>query len=96
MRESIQVAVISTDPPYYDNVGYADISDFFYVWMRHKPLETSGLDEFSTLLTPKAEELIADPGRTRAGSIGKAKSTTLSRVWPSSWLRHSRQQRERI
>ena len=55
-------AVISTDPPYYDNVGYADISDFFYVWMRHN-LSRVWLDECSTLLTPKAEELIADPGR---------------------------------
>ena len=55
-------AVVSTDPPYYDNVGYADISDFFYVWLR-KNLSDVWPDEFSTLLTPKAEEVIADPGR---------------------------------
>ena len=55
-------AVISTDPPYYDNVGYADISDFFYVWMR-RILATVWPDECSTLLTPTAEEMIADPGR---------------------------------
>ena len=61
VRESAGAA-ISTDPPYYDNVGYADISDFFYVWMR-KNLSQAWPDEFSTLLTPKAEEMIADPGR---------------------------------
>ena len=61
VRESAGAA-ISTDPPYYDNVGYADISDFFYVWMR-KNLSQTWPDEFSTLLTPKAEEMIADPGR---------------------------------
>ena len=61
VRESANAA-ISTDPPYYDNVGYADISEFFYVWMR-KNLSHVWPDEFSTLLTPKAEEMIADPGR---------------------------------
>ena len=61
VRES-SGAVISTDPPYYDNVGYADISDFFYVWMR-KNLSPVWSNELSTLLTPKAEEMIADPGR---------------------------------
>ena len=55
-------AVVSTDPPYYDNVGYADISDFFYVWMREN-LSQVWPDEFSTVVTPKAEEIIADPGR---------------------------------
>ena len=55
-------AVISTDPPYYDNVGYADISDFFYVWLR-RCLADVWPDECSTLLTPKAQELIADQGR---------------------------------
>ena len=67
VTESVGV-VISTDPPYYDNVGYADISDFFYVWMREN-LSKTWPDEFSTLLTPKAEELIADPGR-HGGSVG--------------------------
>lgn len=54
--------VVSTDPPYYDNIGYADLSDFFYVWLRHnlKPYFPS---LFSTLLVPKAEELIANPYR---------------------------------
>ena len=54
--------VVSTDPPYYDNIGYADLSDFFYVWLRHalKPA-LPGL--FATLTTPKTEELVATPGR---------------------------------
>ena len=54
--------VISTDPPYYNNIGYANISDFFYVWLRIN-LKEIYQDLFSTLFTPKAEELIADPGR---------------------------------
>ena len=54
--------VISTDPPYYDNIGYADLSDFFYVWMRRslKPIFTN---LFATLAVPKAEELVATPYR---------------------------------
>ncbi len=55
-------AAVSTDPPYYDNVGYADISDFFYVWLRRN-LADVWPNECSTLLTPKAQEMIADPGR---------------------------------
>ena len=55
-------AAVSTDPPYYDNVGYADISDFFYVWLRRN-LADVWPDECSTLLTPKAQEMVADPGR---------------------------------
>ncbi len=59
------VVSISTDPPYYDNISYADLSDFFYVWLR-KNLADIWPDECSTLLTPKSEELIAN--RHRAGS----------------------------
>ena len=58
-------AGISTDPPYYDNISYADLSDFFYVWLRRN-LSEVWPDECSTLLSPKAEELIANP--YRAGS----------------------------
>ena len=58
-------AVVSTDPPYYDNMAYADLSDFFYVWMRRN-LSDVWPDECATLLTPKADELIANP--YRAGS----------------------------
>ena len=54
--------VVSTDPPYYDNIGYADLSDFFYVWLRRslKPLFP---DLFATLAVPKTEELVATPYR---------------------------------
>ena len=51
-----------TDPPYYDNIGYADLSDFFYIWLR-RALKDVHPDLFSTLLTPKGEELIASPYR---------------------------------
>jgi len=51
-------AVISTDPPYYDNIGYADLSDFFYIWLRHI-LGKDFPDLFGTVLVPKNEELIA-------------------------------------
>jgi putative DNA methylase len=54
--------LISTDPPYYDNVGYADLSDFFYVWLRRN-LAPIYPDLFATLLTPKGGELIASPYR---------------------------------
>jgi putative DNA methylase len=54
--------ILSSDPPYYDNVGYADISDFFYVWLRHT-LKSVVPSLFSTLVTPKAEELVATPYR---------------------------------
>lgn len=54
--------IISTDPPYYDNIGYADLSDFFYVWMR-KTLRIVYPEIFSTLVVPKAEELVATPYR---------------------------------
>ena len=54
--------VISTDPPYYDNIGYADLSDFFYVWLR-RSLRSVFPDLFATLAVPKAEELVATPYR---------------------------------
>ncbi len=54
--------VVSTDPPYYDNVGYADLSDFFYVWLR-RSLRSTFSDLFATLTVPKAEELVATPDR---------------------------------
>jgi putative DNA methylase len=50
--------IISTDPPYYDNVPYADLSDFFYVWLRHS-LRSVYPDLFATVAVPKAEELVA-------------------------------------
>ena len=54
--------VISTDPPYYDNIGYSDLSDFFYVWLR-RSLKGIHPSLFSTMLVPKAEELVANPYR---------------------------------
>lgn len=54
--------VISTDPPYYDNIGYADLSDFFYVWMR-RTLRNVYPALFGTMAVPKAEELVATPYR---------------------------------
>ena len=54
--------LISTDPPYYDNVGYADLSDFFYVWLR-RSLADVWPDLFRRLTTPKEEELVATPYR---------------------------------
>ena len=55
-------AMVCTDPPYYDNVPYADLSDFFYVWLR-RCLKYTYPDLSSTLLVPKAQELIAEPAR---------------------------------
>lgn len=54
--------VVSTDPPYYDNIGYADLSDFFYVWLR-RSLRQIYPEIFATLAVPKAEELVATPYR---------------------------------
>ena len=54
--------IVSTDPPYYDNVPYADLSDFFYVWLR-RSLRTVFPDLFATLSVPKVEELVATPYR---------------------------------
>lgn len=54
--------LISTDPPYYDNIGYADLSDFFYIWMR-RGLRDLYPELFSTMAVPKAEELVATPYR---------------------------------
>lgn len=54
--------VVSTDPPYYDNINYSDLSDFFYVWLRRslRNIQKKGV---GTLLTPKADELVANPYR---------------------------------
>lgn len=67
--------LVSTDPPYYDNIGYADLSDFFYVWLRPllRPIFPS---IFTTLAVPKAEELVATP--YRHGSKEKAEAFFLS------------------
>ena len=54
--------IVSTDPPYYDNIGYADLSDFFYVWLR-RSLKSVFPELFATLAVPKSEELVATPYR---------------------------------
>lgn len=63
--------MVSSDPPYYDNIGYADLSDFFYVWMRQS-LKATYPKLFRTMLVPKAEELVATPYRFE-GSTEKAR-----------------------
>lgn len=63
--------MVSTDPPYYDNIGYADLSDFFYVWMRYT-LKNTYPKTFKTMLVPKNEELVATPYRFD-GSVEKAR-----------------------
>ena len=63
--------VVSTDPPYYDNIGYADLSDFFYVWMR-RSLRTIYPHLFGTMAVPKEQELVATP--YRHGSKEKAEA----------------------
>ena len=73
--QSVSVGkVLSTDPPYYDNIGYADLSDFFYVWLR-RSLKPVFPDLFATLTVPKAEELVATP--YRHGSKEKAETFFL-------------------
>ena len=67
--------VVSTDPPYYDNIGYADLSDFFYVWLR-RSLRPVFPDLFATLAVPKAEELVATP--YRHGNKEKAETFFLA------------------
>ena len=67
--------IISTDPPYYDNISYADLSDFFYVWLRHS-LREFYPELFATINVPKSEELVAS--RYRHGGAKSAKSFFLS------------------
>jgi putative DNA methylase len=75
-RQSVSAGkVVSTDPPYYDNIGYADLSDFFYVWLRPSLSEVFP-DLFATLAVPKAEELVATP--YRHGSKEKAETFFLN------------------
>src|SRR5260370_26809716 len=60
LDQSLDNVVVSTDPPYYDNIGYADLSDFFYVWLR-RSLSSIYPDLFSTILVPKSAELVTNP-----------------------------------
>lgn len=67
--EELGSCVVTTDPPYYDNVPYSDLSDFFYVWLRRN-LRDAWPEECATLLTPKVDELVAN--QFRAGSKAAA------------------------
>lgn len=68
------IRIISTDPPYYDNVGYAELSDFFYNWLR-RSLKSVFPELLATIAVPKAEELVAIP--YRHGSKEKAETFFL-------------------
>jgi len=68
-------AVFATDPPYYDNIGYSDLSDFFYVWLR-RTLATIHPELFRRVVTPKREELVASP--YRHGSKDHAEASFLN------------------
>lgn len=98
--------LLSTDPPYYDNIDYADLSDFFYVWLRHMLREINPA-LFATVATPKAEELVATPyrfdgDRARANqhfTIATRKVFTqlardVTREFPSSVVYGFRQQEQ--
>ena len=85
------MVVISTDPPYYDNIGYADLSDFLYVWLR-RSLKSVFPSLYATLAVPKAEELVATPyrhgGKEKAESfflhgMGEAISALSARAHPA-------------
>jgi len=67
--------VVSTDPPYYDNIGYADLSDFFYIWLRAS-LKDTYPDLFATLAVPKVDELVATP--YRHGGVTEAEEFFLA------------------
>lgn len=80
--------VVSTDPPYFDNISYADLSDFLYMWMR-RSLRSVFPDLYATLAVPKAEELVASP--YRHGSRLEAEAFFLNgmRASISALVKHS-------
>jgi putative DNA methylase len=86
-QEISQGKYICTDPPYYDNIGYADLSDFFYVWMR-RSLKPIFPGVFATLVSPKTNELVASP--FRHGSKDKAEAFFLDGM--SQAIRHLAEQ----
>jgi putative DNA methylase len=69
--------LVSTDPPYYDNIAYADLSDFFYIWLR-KSMKPVFPNLFATLSVPKDEEIVADSNRH--GSKEKAEAFFMDRM----------------
>ena len=70
--------MFSTDPPYFDNIGYADLSDFFYIWMRRILINVYP-DVFRTILVPKEDEIISDPSR-HDGDRGAARGFFYDRL----------------
>lgn len=72
VQSTSSAKTVSTDPPYYDNIGYADLSDFFYVWLR-RSLRPVFPELLATMTVPKAEELVATPYRHG----GKEKAETF-------------------
>ena len=71
VQEASYSKIVSTDPPYYDNIGYADLSDFFYVWLR-RSLKSILPSLFATIAVPKAEELVATPYRHGSKKLAEA------------------------
>lgn len=86
-REITKGTIISSDPPYYDNIGYADLSDFFYVWLR-RPLQHILPILFRSILVPKAEELIAAQyrhgGKKAAEEFFLTGMTNVAHRWAES------------
>ena len=74
--------LVATDPPYYDNIGYADLSDFFYVWLRQNLREVYP-ELLGTVLSPKAQELVATPTDS---VVARVKRTSTSRTGSSGHL----------
>ena len=84
----VNLPIISTDPPYYDNIGYADLSDFFYVWLRQS-LRRVYPDLFNLMLVPKTEELVATPYRF-GGDKSKAEAHFLTGLGKAFHLMRNR------
>jgi putative DNA methylase len=80
--------ILSTDPPYFDNGPYADLADYFYVWLRKMFGRGAFSDLFQTVLTPKAEELIADPFRHGGSDAAKDFFLTGMRQFAQASLAH--------
>ncbi len=83
--------VVSSDPPYYDNVGYADLADFFYPWLR-RSLKEVFPDIFGSIATPKAEELVATASRHK--SKGDAEAFFLEGMQQAMSRMHSIQRED--
>lgn len=80
--------MVSTDPPYYDNIGYADLSDYFYIWLR-RSLRQIYPDLFNLMLVPKAEELVANRFRF-GGDTAKAEEHFLTGLGTAFQLMRTR------